>query len=65
MMEAIDVCIENNLEENGLALYYAIKYFTVRKITDKGIVKKICPMVIHPYLWIRDQAKSFIEMCLV
>jgi hypothetical protein len=46
--------MESGLDENGISLYYAIKYFTRRKIFSPGIVKKIGPMVIHPHLWIRE-----------
>lgn len=56
-MEAIDSCIEAGFEENGFCLCYAIKYFTVRKSYAPHIVKKIAPMVIHPHLWVREQAK--------
>ena len=51
--DIIDSCVESSLEENGLTLYYAIKYFTTRRISTIPIAKKIAPMVIHPHLWVR------------
>ncbi len=57
IIDVIDNCIESSLDENGISLFYAVKYFTVRKIFTPIIVKKIAPMVIHPHLWVRDQAK--------
>ena len=65
MMESIDSCIESGLEENGVVLYYAIKYFTIRKMTTITIVKKIAPMILHPHLWVQEQAKEYLGMCLM
>lgn len=64
IVDVIDNCIETSLDENGFSLYYAIKYFTVRKIFTPSIVKKIGPMVIHPHLWVREEAKDYLNMCL-
>lgn len=57
IIDVIDNCIESGLDETGISLYYAIKYFTHRKVCVPSIVKKIALMVIHPHLWVRDQAK--------
>lgn len=56
--------MESGLDENGISLYYTIKYFTNRKVFNQNIVKKIAAMVIHPHLWVREQAKDFIEVVL-
>ena len=57
IIDVIDSCVESGLDENGISLYYAIKYFTKRKVCTTVIVKKIALMVIHPHLWVREQAK--------
>ena len=64
MIDIIDSCVESGLDENGLSLFYAIRYFTFRRAFPFSLVNKIAPMVIHPHLWVRDQAKEYMEMCL-
>lgn len=64
IIDVIDSCIETGLDENGISLYYAIRYFTCRKISIPAIVKKIAPLIIHPHLWVREQAKEYLDMCL-
>ena len=65
MMDIIDSCVETGLDENGICLFYAIRYFNHRKHCSTALSNKIAPLIIHSHLWVRDEAKSYIEMCLL
>jgi hypothetical protein len=56
--------VESELNENGIPLYYAIKYFTTRRKFTDALVKKIAAFVIHPHLWVRTEARAYLEACL-
>jgi hypothetical protein len=64
ILDAIDQCIEEELYGNNISLYYSIKYFTNRKLCTPNIINKICPLVVHPHLWVREQAKDYLRMVL-
>lgn len=54
IIDVFDNCMESGLCENGIALCYSIKYFTIRKNVSLDILHKIVPHVINPHRWVRD-----------
>ncbi len=64
ILEVFDSCVEGGLEESGMGLVYSIQYFTLRKVTNHNIIRKITLHVINPSKWVRDEAHNYIRMCL-
>lgn len=62
--EFLDMCLESGLDESGVAVFYAIRYFRLRQLTSEHIVAKIVPLLVYPHRWIREEAVKYVEMCV-
>lgn len=64
MLDVLDSCVEGALDESGMGLFYAIRYFTLRKSTSHFVVRKVAPHTVNPSKRIRDEAIAYVRMCL-
>ena len=63
-LDFLDPCLESGLDESGVAVFYAIRYFRIRKIIKEELIKKILPLLLEPNRWIHEEVEEYIRMCL-